>query len=334
VFKATALASIDSARAEFEPNYTAALDCRTRPNTTYNAVGIAFAVIVSWGGEYSDLGIRPNFNCLYLYDSAALKALMLPVGHEPKRCEHPIDPTNIDATHLSVRATTRPGLTLPDYPPVARWASDPRSGAMFISLVCGAAWCEVGRKDKLAGFASTQYVSTSPDPAERRVMEVRGWYDEQPLAVIVNGKPVPSHAVATMVPHRDLDSYTEESFVTGHWLPAVHIVVRGALSKYQQKLNLEASTDLANANEGFLCKGISKDCIPQGRLREVAQCANETQPRMFGKIVSVLGKTRYFCVNRSFHQVKKKIPGTVRWAWFDDDEGGWWRCPNSCCYPG
>ena len=337
-FKVTAGVAPDSGYMAVEPNFTALGDCRTKSNTSYNAVGIAFAVIVSWGGEYEPLGIKRNFNCLYLYDSAALKALMVPVDMEESRCAQQIDPTVTEGKHLYVRASSRPGMTLLDYPPVARWDTDSRTGMVFVSIICGAAWCEVGPKPGLSMFmgpSSPYYPSSSPNTTIRRVMEVKGWYDEQRLAEIVDGKPVPTKLLATMFPHPDLDSYDETSFAIGTWLPVARIVVRGDYKKYMLKLNLEATTDLDHANEAFLCKGLMKDCVPnEDDQKQVAKCKSDGRPRMFGKIVSVSGKVRYLCVTRAFHMLKKKIPGTVRWAWFDDDEGGWWRCPDSCCYPG
>jgi hypothetical protein len=331
------------------PNLLTERDCRARENTEYNGVAIPFAEIVSWGGWYGPLGIKPNYNCLYLYDSAALKAIMVPLDMDEAKCGAPIDPNAVNGTKLQVRVTKRKGLSSSDIPPVARWdRGQGRAGITYVGMACGPdLWCEIGpRPGSLAGAAqaySAQYKSAANSTKERRVMEIKGWYDEQELAMLdANARLRPSGVIGTMVPDPRLDEYTPEDFAPGVWLPAATLVIRGRLEKYKHDMNLDASTVVpantppwTSVNRGFLCRGRLKDCIPDRAVWAALpyKCVAAETVRYFGKIVSVKQEVMYKCVEFYQHEIQGKIPGVVRWAWFDGDEGGWWRCPTGCCFP-
>jgi len=326
-----------------EPSLVFPTDCRANKDTPYNGVGVPFAEVVSWGGTYGPLGIEPNFNCLYLYDSAALKAVMVPLGLDEPKCGELVDPVTVNGTRLHVRVTRRQGLTAGDYPGVARWDVRPANGVMYVGMACGPdMWCEVGRKPPAimipANAYSQQYQVESDNPKARRVLEVKGWYDEQVLAVLDDaGKPTPSGVRATVIPHPDLDSYTDGSFTAGTWLPAATIIIRGQIPKYKHSLNLDASfaPPVAKVNSGFLCRGLLKECIPDPNQRThlKSSCLAPDRVYWYAKVVSVKGQVMHRCVSYYNHPIDVHIPGTVRWAWFDTDEGGWWRCPTGCCYP-
>jgi len=327
-----------------EPNFVFPSDCRANPKANFNGVGVLYAEVISWGGTYDRLGIKPNFNCLYLYDSAALKAVMVPVDMAEASCGQVIDPISVDGTRLHVRVTRRMGLVAADYPGVARWDVNPATGATYIGMACAPdVWCEIGSgiastPTGIAGNYSRQYESASQDTKVRRVIEVKGWYDEQQLAILdAAGRPVPSGFVATMIPHPDLDSYTDASFSAGTWLPAATIVIRRQIDKYKHSLNLDPSVapPWMKVNNGFLCRGILKQCIPDPAQRTHLKlaCLDPQSVNWYAKVVSVKGDVMFRCISYYHHQTQSPIPGTVRWAWFDTDEGGWWRCPNGCCYP-
>lgn len=318
----------DTSAVMDNPNFTRSLDCRGKPGQQWNSVGISVAEIVSLGGIYAPLGIKPKFNCLYIFDSAALKAIMRPVDADEKLCLEVVDPATVQGTPLLVRATSRAGLGPDDYPPVARWDTDPKTRHLYISMICGEKWCEVGQQGLTS---SQQYSSTSPDPVERRVVEVKGWYDEQRLAKIEGGKAVPSDSLGTMIPESALHGYQPEDFLTDVlWRRAAKLVIRQKLQKYKDDLNLDRSTGLQRWNQGWLCTGSLERCIPEADQPTVQSCTSG----WFGRILSADGDTRYKCVKMHPHEgLSFPVPGTVRWAWYDRDEGGWIRCPGGCCYP-
>ena len=327
-----------------EPNFVADTDCRARDNTDYNGVAVPVAEIVSWGGWYGPLGIKPNYNCLYIYDSAALKALMVPVGMEETRCRQVVDPYSVPGTQLHVTATKRHGLSAQDVPAVARWDRRPgRSGITYIGMACGDdMWCEVGPKPGALGVGqafSQQYASTDASAKKRRVVEVKGWYDEQELAILdLSGRAKPSGVVGTLVPDPRLDDYTDDDFSPGSWLPAATIYIRGLLEKYRHSMNLDATMQdppATTVNRGYLCKGHLKQCIPDVRQWTYLKpaCLDHDRVYYYSKIESAKGQVMYRCVSYYHHEIQRKIPGIVRWAWFDTDEGEWWRCPSGCCFP-
>lgn len=310
------------------PTFTRAPDCRTDSTKQWNSVGISVAEIVSLGGTYAPLGIKPKFNCLYIFDSAALKAIMRPVDEDEKLCLEVVDPATIVGTPLMVRASSRAGLGPEDYPPVARWDTDPQTGRLYVSMICGEKWCEVGETGLTS---SVQYTSDSPDPSERRVVEVKGWYDEQRLARIEGGVAVPSRAVGTMIPESGLDGYTPEDFTTDVlWRRAARLVISDTVSKYKTDLNLDRTAGIQQWNQAWLCAGSLQRCIPTADQPTVSACTGG----WFAKVLSYGGQTMYKCVKMHPHEgLSTPIPGTVRWAWYDTDEGGWIRCPVGCCYP-
>jgi hypothetical protein len=316
-----------------EPSFTRGpanpeTNCRAIPGGQWNLVGIALAEVVSWGGEYPSLGIKPYFNCLFVYDSDALKAVMVPVGRDDKPCTEIVDPTAVVGTQLRVRATSRAGLTAEDYPPVGKWDTDPRTGSMYVGMICGDKWCELAPE---ATTYSEQYTSTSTDRLVRRLREVKGWYDEQRLAVKNGEGVIPSSIVGTFAPSRNLGAYRESDFNSRRWLPAGTAVLSSGHPDYLAKLNFGGGP---RANQIWLCSGSASKCIPTHAQRQVADCSEKHT--MFAMIRSSLGDSLYKCVGYYHHKsndVVIPIPGTVRWAWYDTDEGGWIRCPLGCCYP-
>jgi hypothetical protein len=308
-----------------------AVNCRAEAGSQWNLVAVAAAEILSWGGNYASLGIRPYFNCLFIYDSGALKAKMVPVGEDDSMCADVVDPTVLPGTELTVRATSRAGLLPEDYPPVGRWDTDSRTGRLYVGMICGDRWCEVAPEGTTY---SEQRTSNSTDRLVRRLEEVKGWYDEQRLAEFRNGVLVPSRVHGRFMPYRDLGQYQTATFAAANWLRAGFVLLSEDHPKYKESLNLEAGPRL---NRIFLCYGSEAKCIPPNARSQVEKCRDPTKKQMYARIQSSSNVNAYRCVGWYHHAggpgTTLHIPGTVRWAWYDTDEGGWMRCPSGCCYP-
>lgn len=325
------------------------------------------ATIYSHGGTYDALGIKPGFNCLFLFrkfNDARWSAKMVPWGGstDPNCGDRRYDPLST-GTLLVVNSGTSPSFGPKDYPPVARWDWDATHQQHYIGIACGPAWCEVGKADfqssvaynlpepawdKLAGRAADPLAAAS-----HRVYKVKGWYDAQPLAtwptgtVTVNTLPTPGPVRGFLIPHPLLDSINNAATVSAYrsWSHVADAVIEGDYQKW----------NLTNGqNEIWFCYGTILNCqitdaLPRvaGTSTQLTDCPLDPEhadQRWWAKVVSASGVTKYACVQRRDHskelahykqlhpsQVEIRIPGAARWHWLPNDESQWISCEQGCC---
>lgn len=299
---------------------------------TDSVAGVALqaaAEIYSYDGDYDNLHIQRGFNCLYLTRTSGVWAARIVwVDQDADACLKP----PVSSGHpLQVRPQSFPGLQEPDVPPVARWDWDPRRSQQYISIRCGREWCEVGP----SGFSSSAGLGspTLPDldastPAEvQRVLRIKGWYDEQYLALPGTG-PFglnPSLIRGTAIPHPMLERLTTVAHFTGQWRPSAYIRLDAPALDYSTKLGLQQGL-----NRIFMCQGDFSGCPNTAGIPQPI-CDAAADGQWWAKVVSPSGASpTYFCVIRRTHP-GVVIPGTVRWRWDSDDEKTWIRCPEGCC---
>ena len=310
-------------------------------STPEDPTAYAIVEIHSWGPElYRPLGIRPGFSCLYLWqDSGAphgWRAVLVWLDSNPGPCHDPQPASTLDGIPLLVRPVQDPVLSGPDMPPVVRWDRDPSKGHQYIGVRCGPMWCEVG---EMAGFESSHraadeaageaYLASFEDQSgvtvdereRNRVIGVKGWYDQQMLAVMQAGKLTPSGVTGTIIPHPalDRDAITSDHFST--WQPAAYIYVDGDYKgKRLQLARGMTQLDLC-FNTAALC-GIST--VP-------SDCAVGSGPSWWGRLHTGDPSTsKPRCM--TFDDTKTAIPaGAARWRWLEDDETTWVRCVQGCC---
>ncbi len=307
------------------------------------------AQVYSYGGTYGALGIMPNFSCLYLFvgPNGRLRARMVPSpnqGTSWNECFSGGDPlTSPNGKELSI--IRRTGGAFDDYPPVARWDWDPKNGKQYIGIKCGAAWCEIGAD----GFAPPEpfQPAAGSETGAARVTRIKGWYDEQALAIKVGSGPaIPSHIRATIIPHPQLKEWSAARYKEG-WTAAGYIALRSetgdamALTPYKQKLNLDAvpvQADLVRMNQLFLCYGTKAHCkIPEEALNTKACKSGFIQSSCaawWSKVIAANGDVAYRCVTRRDHSNAPpgvEVPGTTRWRWVLEDETTWLGCTLGCC---
>ncbi|UCG85449.1 MAG: hypothetical protein JSW71_16150 [Gemmatimonadota bacterium] len=303
---------------------------------------IPAAEIVAWQ-DYDPLGIKSGFNCLYVYrGSGSWQAEVLSFGNTEQDCRLP-NPSPGSGIHLEVTMT---GVGFPenDYPLVARWDWDETNSLHYIGITCGAAWCEVHwRQDGATQFASSPTVKQRariPAPAapdkEQRMTMVKGWYDEQFLAVAsaTGNQLVPSQIRGAIVPHHELGDYNTTNSFADKWVLAAQValwVPEGMHNPYSNKFNLSATPNpRERMNEIHLCSiGPQNNCAG---AEAVANC-NEGDVEWRAKIIRAEdGDSLFKCVKRCDMDAEEfLIPGTARWRWKVDDEGMWMRCRNGCC---
>jgi hypothetical protein len=279
--------------------------------TTRSSAGSAYiaAEILSYGGTYGPLAIQPGFNCLYLFNRGSWGAVMLHVADE-KECLTPYDLSRTDGTILEARPAAAAGLSLEDYPPVARWDRD-SSGTFMIGIKCGAAWCTVGQKPVKP---SASYAASGADLRARRVREIKGWYDEQQLWSINKGNWAhPTDNVATIFADPGLHQRPLSDFETRDGVLAAHVAMSVADPTYKRKLNF----DMARVGESLNKIYIRHDATAGPKAGWSAT------------IVSARGESRDFRVTYRHHGIP--IPGIVRWRWKWNDETVWIACVQGCC---
>jgi hypothetical protein len=308
---------------------------------------LAAAEIIS-DGQYQQLGIEIGVNCLYMYTTAGqLESFMRPVVMESD-CLQRLNPVPHQPgwTPLHVRQEPEsPPFMLADFPAAARWDYDDLPGPrqQFIGLPCKLAWCLIGH----ANAHSSKRFKRPPDPLHppgnlsRRVVQIRGWYDEQILGVGGGSGPAtPGMVFGTIFPDSLLEGRTDAEFEIADppWVPAAEILVHGNLSKYKSKFNLDATPistpgmpqEVSISNKVSLCKGDATRCFAQGGTAPTCTAPTDPTNWWYARIISVGREVRYYCVIRHLHP-GFSIPGTARWWWLPNDEGIWMRCPQGCC---
>lgn len=293
--------------------------------------GFPFAEVVSWSGTYSDLGVQPGYNCLYLFDPAAPKAFMVAQGPSNGKCAQlnsaPSPAPNV--TQLSVRLNVIPTYAPGDYPPVARWDWDRRNAKQYIVIRCGAASCDVGRE---ALQASDVYQDNNGValPAQKRVVEIKGWYDEQRLDI---GHP--SKIRGSAFPAPGLHTFKIADF-TDTWVPTAFIALSKPHQKYQGLFNygshlIGPGVKFAELDTIELCHGPNCNVPTSAQLNCTwGSASNDVQ--WWARIKSGSSDPKYKCVVRRGHEgLGDSIPGTVRWRWMGNDETVWMRCDVGCC---
>jgi len=335
--------------------------CREIPGLTVTRIGVPVALIQTRGGRYRPLGIDVTFNCLYLshQSPSGWSAKMVPVRGEGDCLPREVNFDRLSGTVLTVFPRVGLGFRKEDYPPVARWDRDPRHGLYYVGVMCGGAWCEVGatRTEEVHAVPS---MITAPSPVlvssrnfrvgvglplneaqrtHRRVYEIKGWYDEQYLAVPTAAGLRPSSILGTVFPDAGLDARTLRAY-TAQWIAAAHVVISEPSQHLKTKLNLEAGSVPDTMNTVYLCSGSVEQCIPvDSRATMNARCRGATdnmdpasRARWWARIVAVSGQVAYKCVKRTAHP-GMRMPGTARWSWDKTryDDPIWVDCEEGCC---
>ncbi len=313
------------------------------------------ATIYSYGGDYPSLGIKPGFNCLFVFRvNNAWRAKMVPLGESDPDCGNSrIDAFTATGTTLLVRSTsntsTSYSVTDPDYPPVARWDWDPKGLRHYVGIKCGPAWCEVGSP---AFTSSGPYAGPTPSfgppgqdgmlgvpqSSKDRISAVKGWYDDQVLATVTTaGVTQPSGIHGTLIPHPALDNIVSVLAYVNKWVPVADAILDAPYKYFKQ-----------GQNQIFFCHGQEAECavsLPPSSPQ--ATCAGDPHDHLPWWAMVVSGADTVFrCVTRVDHSdavatynkahshpgdIRVRFTGAARWRWVANDETEWISCPSGCC---
>jgi len=292
---------------------------------------VAVAQIFNFGSQaYNPLGIGPGWSCLRISGTPGkLVAWLVPLFDE-NGCPLVVEGRVAGGTRMEVREIRHNGFSPNDIPPVARWDWDPRHEEQYIGIKCGPiTWCEISRRP---GQVSSTVTSNAALPlAERRTLEVKGWFDEQDLDVPAAAGPLePSGVIGTAYPHPDLGSYDETAFAST-WRPVAVIRLSAMQSVYDSKFGLKASNDPKRQNVVSLCNGDRTSC---GVPVTAPDCGYASL--WWAKIDPPGATSRYRCVSRHDHSAAAlangfRVPAAARWHWIATDATLWTRCAEGCC---
>ncbi len=317
--------------------------------------------------EYTPLGIKPGFSCLYVWsdpgpvppgpvDSLRWHAMLLWVDTAQSRCTVPRHPHELQSSDLKVKRTFS-GDAHENFPPVARWDFDSVRMENYMGIKCGAGWCEIGRP----GFTAMPpyHDVLSAQPREQRI---KGWYDEQLLAhVDDDGKFGLSAVKGTVFPAPgSVEMEALKAAVTAvntleRWKQVAYIALDRPSPYYKRMMNLDAvqaSASFPEMNILSFCEGTREQCgTPNApSAAQVAQMTQAGIPRLApksgcdeGAITAIWVRITpagrppgspedmYRCVTRRTHNIDVEIPATARWRWLLSDETVWRECTKGCC---
>jgi hypothetical protein len=276
--------------------------------------------------SYSRLQLETGINCVYLYvDPPA-------VGASP--------PTYLKNLHYTARVTHPSGgacdrnaaasvPTLPvvpvkskrfskdeDYPAVARFDADMK-GNPIMSVRCLNAFCEIGVSAEAEVRTPDKLIRSNQNAAawdplvggDRKVI-VKGWHDEQNLAVL--GADVQWHVSdvrALLKPNPAAAEYDSVDF-QDQWKTVGAIEIVGALptaSKYY-KWGLRTPGD-----------------------NSLQFQYNTAKARWEVRILQPNGAVVDWYKNERTVHYDVTVPAVARFRWTEQDDGIWAPCGNACC---
>ncbi|MFI5312115.1 MAG: hypothetical protein ACHQQ3_12825 [Gemmatimonadales bacterium] len=331
----------------------------------HRPMAISAAEIHSWDTTYVPLGIHTRFNCLYVYrdsgsgdKSATWSAWMVPVNWRAGDCLTNLDTVEAHSKGMALGMTPlRHVLGGDDVAATARWDWSSRPAHQYIGIKCGTQWCEVYNG---ATYASSPRLAVGGVPSSlfpsipgllvdakkrQRVIEIKGWYDEERLAPNVGTTPMGTLATgirAAVYPDPRLKDYTLGDFSDHVWLPAAYVhMPPGMGSTADRAAYLSKYAFDGGWNTVWLCPLDVTRCLAalqRARLPTVTAptCLGTVDPSMgetrwFAIVVPRSGRAKAFCVTRRTFPGGVGLLGTVRWRWRADDHSLWMSCSSGCC---
>jgi hypothetical protein len=256
--------------------------------------GVVVAEIVNYTGPaYTELGIEPGLNCLWLQGSGTAwqAAIIQPRGAGcTADLPRPLPDQLLAVTRLTYRDTI--------YPSTGRWMWDGHN--QYIGIRCGSGWCEMGKP----GFTPTARIS--------HVEDIPGWYDEQLLSYVsANGQLALSGILGRISPAPGLLTAPDAEFrrKRGRHVAVVQFTGNdpAVLAKYRAHFRLPA-----DAARGNLYHRTYRPFLQAERI-EFSPDQQRWSRVLFNPHATHAGR------------------GSVRWAWHELDEFAWYPCPMGCC---
>lgn len=314
-----------------------------QPPARMASEAVPIATVYTWDSTagYAPLGIRPGFNCLYLWHDGApvprWRAAMVKRWEGPKGCGESLDPERVNGTPLQVETVPLPDGLLPsDIPQVTRWDWDSTTAQQYIDIRCGDQWCQVGPPGfkptgiQLPAGLTESTIQSLPDITDRsattgeirRAFLLKGWSDEQQLDLpgATPSQPVLTSTIGTAFPHPTLDRAT---FDSGAWTTVGYLAVT---EDYDGATRLERGISRLQ-----LCQGTAEQCRAPAGISCTAKDQDPAHP-WWGRTISQAGTvSEVRCVKRRDHGGRAIPAAAARWNWNELDAKTWAACGGGCC---
>jgi hypothetical protein len=275
----------------------------------FTGKGVLVAIVKVWNqpqpaiGPYEALKLKVGLSCVYLNHSAgAWKASTVLTTN------HKCDPTvSAPAGGGDIEVAAEAAVTDPsEIPPVVRFVQD--TLLTYLGVRCGAQWCNIGART-LANVPTPKHLYDVGTPSTVQA-HIKGWFDEQQLG-IPNPAATPRispAAYSSVIPEPNLGSIGLNAFDTeGPAMPVARVFIpANGLERYYKKFGFSPGWNY------IALKGKPGDILWHAFVRN----SN--------------GETIMLSSFRHPHTVGS-VPGTARWAWFDNDEWIWVACDIGCC---
>jgi hypothetical protein len=271
---------------------------------------------------YTNLRLTNGMNCVWLFVMGGNYVAFVTHPDPGTPCDRKAGrpggpPAKPDDGRLPVVAVQRSVGEESDYPAVARFDTD-RNGNPILAFKCLDAFCEVGPSRE--ADVRTPIGLTRQDPSrakwrlpnplatqyEARTRGIKGWHDEQALAIRDNQfRWRPSQVWATIIPVSGAASYDSASFHRT-WQHVATVKIAGQVpvtSKYYDWGLRKGDNEVWFQFDG----GAWNAEIRQGGVRT---------------------PLRY--MKRTIHY-DISVPPIVRFRWTGADDGIWAPCGNACC---
>lgn len=266
---------------------------------------------------YRALNLDYGLNCVWLHLPAPTGDYVSYVSPGTAAgCDRTKVPSNLAPLPVAVHS---PGGPHGDYPAAARFDTD-RTGRLVLGFKCLNAWCEAGTvndrrrgpwttyaRDEDAGSDGRPLQTREPEAGGKRVRQVKGWHDEQYLAVRDRqGYWRRTNIRASLVPDTRVAAYDKADFMN-RWVRVATIEIHGDLpsdSKYYRWGLRTGRNQLWMRYDGTSWAG---------------QLRRRGEPAVPWRIIE--GHKHY----------DVPVPAITRFRWTNRDEGAWAPCGTSCC---
>jgi hypothetical protein len=270
---------------------------------------------------YTALGLEAGINCVWLYLANAQPNTKYQAFVSTQKPGTSCDRSSSRRGPFSVVAVRHPRFNASsDYPPVARFDVDASEKLPVLAFKCLAAFCEVGPAEPKNVRAPWGLKRPDPNKAEwhvadgdgfsmsragRRVRVIKGWHDEQHLAVRIGNQWTRLKVRATLIPEPSVSNFNAADFLNT-WTKVASLVIDGDLvgTKYARWRLRTGSND------------VRIQSTAAGWHAEIYRGDND--------------RKLWINTGRMLHY-DAAVPPTARFRWTRMDDGIWVPCGNACC---
>ncbi|MGH7594458.1 MAG: hypothetical protein ACRELE_11505 [Gemmatimonadales bacterium] len=265
---------------------------------------------------YRDLRLSGGFNCVFLYHDTSVSPHQWRAAVVPAIVDLDCGNLKITASNIVPVQDEQKFPDAGDYPAVTRFieSADTRT---FIGVRCGNRWCAVGAK--FPDLVHTSALENLPGAGTSPQWRIKGWFDEQHLAVASGTAPAHPQQLAALVPSDSLSLFDSTAYDHNWKLVATAYFPDTPAGKYGEKSAAGYGWVAGFNNVWLRSKVVSRPSRPD-TVEWMSVIGDTTKPQHVKAVV------------RTDHlKDSLPVPWTARWRWVPNDEQMWVACLMGCC---